>query len=369
MKNSAKWNSIAAMKVRLDELAKILDGVVVGNGSVEISGVAGIKEAVPGDITFLVNPKYESYVSTTRASAIIVANGRRETPIPVVQVDNPYLAFLKAVRLFRGDTQKVEPGVHPSAIIGSGAKLGEGVCVGPFVVVEEGAEVGEDVVIMALSYVGARSKVGSGTFVYPGVTIREDVVIGRRAIIHSGTVIGSDGFGFARDGEVHHKIPQVGNVEIGDDVEIGANVTIDRATTGTTLIGNGTKIDNLVQIAHNVVVGENCIIVAQVGISGSTEVGRGVTLAGQAGVAGHIKIGDYAMVGSQAGVTKSVRARTRVSGYPAAPHEVSKRLYASIRRLPELIRQFRDFEKRLRVLEGKEPLEEGVEDVEATDDD
>jgi len=369
LKDSAKWNSIPRMKMRLEELAKTLNGVVVGDGSVEISGVAGIKEARSGDITFLVNPKYESYVSTTRASAIIVENGREGMPIPVLQINNPYLAFLKAVRLFRGDTQKVDPGVHPGAIIGRRVRLGEGISIGPFVVIEEDAEVGDDVVIMALSYVGARSKVGSGTFVYPSVTIREDVVVGRRVIIHSGTVIGSDGFGFARDGEVYHKIPQVGNVEIGDDVEIGANVTIDRATTGTTSISRGTKIDNLVQIAHNVVIGENCIIVAQVGISGSTEVGKSVTLAGQVGIVGHIKIGDYAMVGSQAGVTKSVPAKTRVSGYPAAPHEVSKRLYASIRRLPELIRQFRDFEKRLRALEGKDPMEEGAEDVEAADDD
>ncbi len=355
--------------MRLDELAKALKGTVVGDGSVEISGVAGIKEARKGDITFLVNPKYESYVATTGASAIIVANGHKEAAVPLLQVDNPYLAFLKAVRIFRGDTRKVEPGIHPSAVIGERVKLGKNVAVGPLVVIEDEADIGNEVVIMAQSYVGERSSVGDNTFIYPRVTIREDVVVGRRVIIHSGTVVGSDGFGFAKDGEVYQKIPQVGTVEISDDVEIGANVAIDRATIGTTFIGRGTKIDNLVQIAHNVVVGENCIIVAQVGISGSTEVGRGVTLAGQVGIVGHIKIGDYAMVGSQAGVTKSVPAKARVSGYPAAPHEVSKRLHASLKRLPQLIRQFREFERRLRVLEGKEPLEEGAEDAEAADDD
>jgi UDP-3-O-[3-hydroxymyristoyl] glucosamine N-acyltransferase len=355
--------------MRLEELAKMLNGSVVGDGSVEISGVAGIKEAKRGDITFLVNPKYESYVSSTRASAIIVGNGHREIPVPIVQVDNPYLAFLKAVRIFRGDTQKVEPGIHPSAVIGEGVKLGEGVAVGPLVVIEDDAEIGDGAVIMALCYVGARTKLGKKTFLYPNVNVREDVVIGQRVIIHSGAVIGSDGFGFAKDGEVYQKIPQVGTVEIGDDVEIGANVAIDRATIGTTLIGRGTKVDNLVQIAHNVVIGENCIIVAQVGISGSTEVGRGVTLAGQVGIVGHIKIGDYAMVGSQAGVTKSVPAKARVSGYPAAPHDVSKRLHASLKRLPHLIKQFRDIDRRLRALEGKEPLEQGAEDAEATDND
>lgn len=349
--------------MRLDELAKILNGIVVGDGSIEITGVAGIKEAKEGDITFLVNPKYESYAATTRASAVIVANDHKKILKPIIQIENPYLAFLKAVRLFRADTQRVDSGIHTTAVIGRNVKLGKGISIGPCVVVDHDADLGDDVVVMALSYVGTRSKIGKGTFVYPNVTIREDVVVGERVIIHSGAVLGSDGFGFARDGEAYQKIPQVGNVEIGDDVEIGANVTIDRATIGTTLIGRGTKIDNLVQIAHNVVVGENCIIVAQVGISGSTEVGKNVTLAGQVGIVGHIKIGDNAMVGSQAGVTKSVPAGTRVSGYPAAPHEIAKRLHASLKRLPQLIKQFKELEKRVRDLE-----KEG-EDAETADND
>lgn len=349
--------------MRLDKLAKILNGVVVGDGSVQITGVAGIKEAREGDITFLVNPKYESYVATTKASAVIVANDHKTIPKPLIQIENPYLAFLKAVRLFRAETQKVDAGIHPTSVIGKDVRLGERVAIGPFVVIEDDADVGDDVVVMALSYVGARSRIGKGTFVYPNVTIREDVNVGERVIIHSGAVLGSDGFGFARDGEAYQKIPQVGNVEIGDDVEIGANVTIDRATTGTTSIGCGTKIDNLVQIAHNVAVGENCIIVAQVGISGSTEVGKNVTLAGQVGIVGHIKIGDNAMVGSQAGVTKSVPPGARVSGYPAAPHEAAKRLHASLKRLPQLIKQFRELEKRV------DALEKEGEDAKTTDDD
>ncbi|MFH0777893.1 MAG: UDP-3-O-(3-hydroxymyristoyl)glucosamine N-acyltransferase [Candidatus Eisenbacteria bacterium] len=351
------------MKMRLDELAEYLKGEVVGDASVEITGVAGIKEAKKGDITFLVNPKYESFAATTKASAIIVANNHKEIPKPMIQLENPYLAFLKVVRLFRADTQRVEPGVHPTAVVSRKARVGDRVSIGPYVIVEDHAEVGDDVVIMASSFVGPRCRIGKGSFVYPHVTLREDVIVGERVIIHSGTVVGSDGFGFAKDGEIYQKIPQVGNVEVGDDVEIGANVAIDRATTGTTAIGRGTKIDNLVQIGHNVVVGENSIIIAQVGISGSTEVGKSVTLAGQAGIVGHIKIGDYAMVGSQAGVTKSVPARTRVSGYPAAPHEFSKRIYASLKKLPQLVRQFRELEKRVLALE-----KEG-EDAETADND
>jgi len=266
--------------MRLDRLAKLLNGVVIGDGSVEITGVSGIKEAKEGDITFLANPKYESYVATTSASAIIVANNHKQIPKPIIQIENPYLAFLKTVRLFRADTQRVELGIHPSALIGKDVKLGQRVSIGPFVVIADGAELGDDVVIMALSYIGARCTIGNDSFVYPNATIRENVIVGERVIIHSGAVLGSDGFGFVRDGEAYQKIPQVGNVEIGNDVEIGANVTIDRATTGTTSIGRGTKIDNLVQIAHNVVIGENCIVVAQVGISGSSEVGKNVTLAG-----------------------------------------------------------------------------------------
>ncbi|UCF78152.1 MAG: UDP-3-O-(3-hydroxymyristoyl)glucosamine N-acyltransferase [Candidatus Eiseniibacteriota bacterium] len=351
------------MRMRLDELAEILDGVVVGDGSVEITGVAGIREAQEGDITFLVNPKYESYAATTKASAVILANDHKRISKPIIQIDNPYLAFLKAVRLFKGDTQKVEVGTHPSAVIGKNVKVGRDVSIGPLVVIEDDVVLGDNVALMASCFVGPRCRIGKGTFVYPNVTLREDVVIGERVIIHSGAIIGSDGFGFAKDGEVYRKIPQVGNVEVGDDVEIGANVTIDRATTGTTLIGRGTKIDNLVQIGHNVVVGENSIIVAQVGISGSTEIGKGVTLAGQVGIVGHIKIGDYAMVGSQAGVTKSVPSRTRVSGYPAAPHEVSKRLHASLKRLPQLLKQFKELDKRVQGLEREK------EDAEASKDD
>jgi UDP-3-O-[3-hydroxymyristoyl] glucosamine N-acyltransferase len=219
------------------------------------------------------------------------------------------------------------------------------------VVVESGARIGRGAVLMPGVFVGACAELGEETFLYPGVVIREGCRLGRRVVVHANSVIGADGFGYVRDAHRHLKVPQVGTVEIGDDVEIGANVTIDRATTGVTRIGEGVKIDNLVQIAHNVTIGDHTIVCAQVGISGSTEIGRDVTLAGQAGVTGHIKIGDRVMVGGQAGVTKSVPADARVSGYPAAEHEQALRLQAHTRRLPELSQLVRELRARLDLVE------------------
>jgi UDP-3-O-[3-hydroxymyristoyl] glucosamine N-acyltransferase len=335
------------MKISLRELAELLDGKIVGNGDVEITGVAGIKEALPGDITFLAHPKYEAWLRTTKASAVIMDGNSCEIDRPVLQNSNPYYAFLKAVRFFHGTRMDVPEGIHSSCVIGEDIDLGQGVCIGPNVVIENKVEIGDGTVIMAGSYVGPKTKLGKGVFIYPNVTIREENVLGDRVIVHSGTVIGSDGFGYAKDGDQYHKIPHVGNVVIEDDVEIGANVSIDRATTGTTLIKKGVKLDNLIHIAHNVVIDENSIVLAQAGIAGSTEIGKNVILAGQAGLVAHIKIGDNARVGSQAGVTKSVPADTSVSGYPAALHAHAKRLHASLQRLPELIKRVRELEKKL----------------------
>jgi len=340
------------MKITVRELAKLLDGEVIGDGDVEITGVAGIKEAKPGDVTFLADRKYEPWLKTTKASAVIANGETSASDKPVIQNGNPYYAFLKAVRLFHGDRLKVEPGVHPSCVLGKDVELGRDVSLGPNVVLEDEVKIGDGTAVMAGCFLGARTVLGDGTFVYPNVTIREDTVIGNRVIVHSGTVIGSDGFGYARDGDTYHKIPHVGHVVIEDEVEIGANVAIDRATTGVTLIKKGVKLDNLVHIAHNVVIDENTIVLAQVGIAGSTEVGKNVILAGQAGLVAHIKIGDNARVGSQAGVTKSVPPDTSVSGYPAAPHAHAKRLHASLQRLPDLIRRVKELERRLEELCG-----------------
>jgi len=280
------------MVITLGEIAQRIDGELVGDASIEIKGVSGIREAEQGDVTFLANPRYEPYLRTTRASAVIMSKNSLETNRPVIYNDNPYLAFLKVVKIFWPTRDDFPRGIHPKAVIGRNVHLGKDASVGPYVVIADEAEIGDRATLLAGSYVGERSKIGEGCLIYPNVSIREDVFIGKRVIIHCGAVVGSDGFGFAKDGDGYQKIPQVGNVVIEDDVEIGANVCIDRSTTGTTHIGRGTKIDNLVQIAHNVVIGQNSIIVAQVGISGSTELGNNVTLAGQAGIVGHIQIGD-----------------------------------------------------------------------------
>ncbi len=339
------------MKVTLEAVAKAIDGTVVGDGTVEIRGVAGIREAREGDLTFLANPRYEPYLEMTQASAIIVSENHRNIPKPLIQNPNPYLAYLKAVRLFAGEAERPCAGVHPSAVVSDDSLVAADASIGPNAVVEPGARIGSRTIVNAGCYVGARAKLGEDVLLYPNVTVREDCEIGDRTIVHSGAVIGSDGFGFVRDGEVYRKLPQVGNVVVEEDVELGACVTIDRATTGTTRIGAGSKIDNLVQIAHNVQVGKNCIIVAQVGISGSTVLGDHVVLAGQVGVVGHIEIGEGAMVGAKSGVSKSIKAGERVFGYPALPVAQAKRIEASLRKLPELIQTVRQLKRRVDDLE------------------
>jgi UDP-3-O-[3-hydroxymyristoyl] glucosamine N-acyltransferase len=341
------------MQITLKELAGIVGGEVSGDGSVMIDGVAGIKEARPGDVTFLASPRYEKFMTTTQASAVIAPPGTPGHDKPLVLSANPYLSFVKAVEFFVPNKNNYPRVVHPTAVVDDTAVLGSGVGIGACAVIEAGATIGNGTIILAGTFIGRDTDIGENCLVYPNVTIREEVKIGSRVIIHSGAVVGSDGFGFAKDGEVYRKIPQIGNVVIEDDVEIGANVTIDRATTGTTYVGKGTKVDNLVQIAHNVVIHENCILVAQVGIGGTTEIGKGATLAGQAGAAGHIKIGDGAVVAAQAGVMKSVPANTMVSGYPAREHNQAKKIYASFQKLPDLIKRVADLAERLARLEER----------------
>jgi len=342
----------------LQEIAEALGGELVGDGSVTIRGVAGIREAEPGDITFLANSRYEGYLDETRASAVIVSRAPRECRVPLIQVDNPYLAYQKLVRVFRPELPRQAAGVHPSATVAADAEIGANASIGANCVIEPGARIGTDTVLMPGCYVGHRSSVGAQCHLYARVTIREECVIGDRCILQPGAVIGSDGFGFAFDAGRYHKVPQVGNVVIGNDVEIGANTTIDRATTHSTIIGDGTKIDNLVQIGHNVIIGRHCIVVAQVGISGSTELEDYVTVGGQAGLVGHIKVGARAMIGAQSGVPRSVDADTVVTGYPAMPHSAWKRLQALIHRLPQLFQRAKDLEARMAKLEKSEEREE-----------
>ena len=343
------------IRATLDIVAGVVGGVVIGDGSVEITGVAGIREAGPGDLTFLAHARYEPYLEQTLAAAIIVADNHRGLRRPLIENPNPYLAFLKAVRFFQGEENRPASGIHPSAVVAPDACVDPSASIGPNAVVEAGARIGPMAWIGPGCYIGSGASIGNETRLHPNVTLCGECVIGERVLVHSGTVIGSDGFGFVRDGDAYRKFPQIGNVVIEDDVEIGACVTIDRATTGTTRIGKGSKIDNLVQIAHNVQIGKNCIIVAQVGISGSTSVGDEAVLAGQVGVIGHIEIGAGAQVGAKSGVSKSVKPGERIFGYPALPVTQAMRIEASLRHLPELVQNVRQLKRRIEELEGKKP--------------
>jgi len=336
----------------LKEIARLIEGEIVGDESIEVEGVADIEEAKEGEIAFVSDKKHLPRLKTTQASAVIVSREIKEAKVPLIRVENPYLAFSRVMRVLIPHEKPAE-GIHSSVIVSKGVDLGKKVSIGAHSVIEEGVRIGDNTIIYPLVYVGKGSKMGKNCLIYPQVMIREGVEIGNGVIIHSGTVIGSDGFGYILHEGKQHKVPQIGKVVIEDDVEIGANVTIDRATLGKTWIKRGVKIDNLVQIAHNVVIGEDSIIVAQVGISGSTEIGKEVTLAGQAGVVGHIKIGDRAIVGGQAGVLKSVPPNTIVSGFPARPHSQAKRIEASVLRLPELHKLVRELKRRIEELEKK----------------
>jgi UDP-3-O-[3-hydroxymyristoyl] glucosamine N-acyltransferase len=342
------------VQITLSELAALVGGQFSApEPHPVITGVGSVSDAGPGDITFFSNSRYLGALKTSAAAAAFVPLDFTESirPIPV-RVENPSVAFAVAASRFAPPPVVFEKGIHPSAVISPDAQIGTGVSIGPCVVIEPGASVGDRTVIGAGSYIGHEARIGQDTLLYPNVVVRERCLLGDRVIIHSGTVIGSDGFGFEVVNGRHKKIPQTGIVQIDNDVEVGANVTIDRARFGKTWIQEGAKLDNLVQIAHNVVIGKHALIVAQVGISGSSTVGDYAILAGQVGVAGHLRIGAQAIVGAQSGVTKDVPAGEKWFGYPAAPMKEMKERLAYLSRLARLAGQVKDLEARLSALEN-----------------
>jgi UDP-3-O-[3-hydroxymyristoyl] glucosamine N-acyltransferase len=331
----------------LGEIALAAEAALEGSPDTVIHGVAALDEAKPGELSFLAHPRYEAALAATRASAVLVAPGIScPSHVQALRCKDPYQALARILGLFDPFGGELPAGVHPSAVIGKDVKLGEGVHVGAGAVIEDGAAIGARSTISPGVFVGRGATIGEDAFLHPRVVVARGCILGRRVIVQAGAVIGSDGFGYAFGGGAYRKIPQIGIVEIGDDVEIGANTCIDRATIGRTRIGAGTKIDNLVQVAHNVAVGEGCAFAAQSGVAGSTQIGKGVRLGGQAGVGGHMKIGDGVTAGGQAGIIGDISPGETVSGYPARSHRQMMRIQASLHRLPELLRRLRVLESR-----------------------
>jgi UDP-3-O-[3-hydroxymyristoyl] glucosamine N-acyltransferase len=331
----------------LQEVAAMSGGELVGDPKLKITGAASLAEATSGEISFFANRKYIGLLRKTRASAVFVPPDLAE-PLAAAQirVSNPTKAFEQVALKFAPKPITFAPGIHPSAIVGSSVRLGEGISIQPHAVIEDGSQIGDDTVIGAGSYIGHETLIGSGCLIYPLVTIRERSRIGSRVIIHSGAVIGADGFGFEVVDGRQQKIQQIGIVQIDDDVEIGANTTVDRARFGRTWLQQGVKIDNLVQIAHNVIIGKNSVIVAQTGISGSTRVGERVTMAGQVGIVGHVEIADGSIIAAQSGVSKSIPGGVWF-GYPAGPINEVKQQIAWIHRLGKLFARVKQIEKKL----------------------
>jgi UDP-3-O-[3-hydroxymyristoyl] glucosamine N-acyltransferase len=331
----------------LAELARRLGATLEGgSGDLEISDVAAIEEALPGTLTFAADRRHQAHLATTRAAAVLLAPNAPAAPLPVLRVAHPYLAFVDAMELFH-PTRRPPASVHPTAVIAPNAVLGAGASVGPHVVVGEGVRIGRDAVLHARVTIYPEVRIGDEFTAHAGVVVREEVVIGDRVTVHAGAVVGSDGFGFVPRAEGHRKIPQVGTVLVEDDVEIGANATVDRATLGATVIGRGTKIDNLVMIGHNCRIGPGCLLAAQVGLAGGTRLGAGVMLGGQVGASGHLSIGDGAQVAAQSGIHGDVPAGAVYGGYPAVQIRGWRRVTSSLPRLPALLRRVRRVERAL----------------------
>ncbi|HNR29624.1 MAG TPA: UDP-3-O-(3-hydroxymyristoyl)glucosamine N-acyltransferase [Candidatus Hydrogenedentes bacterium] len=335
----------------VSEIVALVGGRVAGDPSLRITGANGLREARKGEVSFVREARYLPLLDHTRASAVFLAEEVQGYPFTQIIVDQPEVAFLLVLQRLGEHALTHPQGVHPAAIVGNNVALGREVALDAFVRIADDACIGDRVVLYAGAYVGRSARVGADTVVYPNATIREYCEIGERCILHANAVIGSDGFGFVPVEGRWVKVPQVGRVVLGDDVEVGSNTAIDRATFGETRIGQGTKIDNLVQIGHNVRIGEHCVIAGKVGIAGSAVIGSHVRIGAQAGVNGHIEVGDGATIGARAGVTGSVPAGATVSGFPAIDHSQQRRVMVAQTHLPEMGRRLRQVERRMDALE------------------
>ena len=328
------------------EIAGQLQGEVVGDGSVVLTGFAPANTAKAGDLTFAENQAYFDAAEKSAATAILVPAEFSSARKVLIRVPNTRVAFAKVLPLFFPEPA-FAPGIHPGASIAPSAKIDPTAHIGPGCVIGEEVKIGAHAALLGGNHIAAHCEIGAETKLFPNVVLYPRTRLGQRVILHAGVVIGSDGFGYVFDTSFHRKVSQIGNVVIHDDVEIGANTTVDRGALGSTVIGRGTKIDNLVQIGHNVIIGEHCIIVAQVGIAGSTKIGNYVTIAGQAGLSGHLKVGDRVTIAAQSGVIHDVPAGEKWLGNPAIPDRQAKRQYIGIQRLPDLIRRVNELERQL----------------------
>jgi len=339
------------VRLRLSEIAALVHGQLVGDEDPWITGLAGIHDAEEGDLTFLAQRRYRGALKHSRAIAVLV-DAHEIVDRPAVRVADPALAFSQVLRRFSEATARSIPrGIHPTAVVDPSVHLGRDVAIGAHVVLESGVAIGDRTTLLPGTVLLRDVRVGADCLLYPHVTLYDSTCIGDRVIVHAGAVIGSDGFGYVREHDTLHKVPHLGHVVVEDDVEIGANTCIDRATTGITRIGRGSKIDNLVQVAHNIKIGRSSVLCAQVGVSGSTEIGDGVKIGGQAGLAGHIHVGHGATIGAQSGVFGSVAPGAKLSGYPARPHVKELRQLAAVARLPELLETLRELRQRVDELE------------------